>query len=51
MSPSVFKCDSNFTRVHNMAIVEGIGVKLRSILDQTGTDTPLHLLQLMKRFP
>lgn len=42
--------DGQISRVNCMAIREEIGERLRSELDQDRTDTPLQLLQLMKRF-
>ena len=50
MSHTAPKGDGEISRVHNMALREEIGERLRSDLDPDSTDTPLHLLQLMKRF-
>jgi hypothetical protein len=50
MSYTAPESDGQISRVHNMALREEIGERLRSDLDPDRIDTPLHLLQLMKRF-
>jgi hypothetical protein len=50
MSHTAPKGDGQISRVHSMALREEIGERLRSDLDSYRTDTPLHLLQVMKRF-
>jgi hypothetical protein len=50
MSHTTSKGDGQISRVHSMALREEIGERLRFDLAPGRTDTPLHLLQLMKRF-
>jgi hypothetical protein len=50
MSHTAPQGDGRISRVDNMALSEAIGERLRSDLDRDRTDTPTHLLQLMKRF-
>jgi hypothetical protein len=50
MSFAVPQGGGQIGRVHYTALREEIGERLRSDLDRDLTDTPPHLLQLMKRF-
>lgn len=50
MSHTAPQGDGQISRVHGMALREAIGERLRFDLDQDRTDTPPHLLQLMKQF-
>jgi hypothetical protein len=50
MSHTAPKGDGSIGRAHNLALRKEIGERLRADLDLDPTDTPLHLLQLMKRF-
>ena len=42
--------EGQISRLHRSALRKEIGERLRFDLDRDLTDTPAHLLQLMKRF-
>ena len=50
MSHTAPQGDGHIRRAHDVAIREEIGQRLRSLLDPDRTDTPLYLLELLKRF-
>jgi hypothetical protein len=50
MSHTAPKGDGSISREHSLALREEICERLRANLDLDSTDTPLHLLQLMKQF-
>jgi hypothetical protein len=50
MSPTAPKSDGQISHAHNMALRREIGERLCFNLDADPADTPLHLVQMMKRF-
>jgi hypothetical protein len=50
MSQSPPKGEGQISHVNSIALREQIGERLRFELDSDRIDTPLHLLELMKRF-
>ena len=50
MSQTAPQGDGQISRVNCIAIRAEIGERLRSELDRNLTDTPMQLLQLMRRF-